>query len=102
MEKIKLDEFAERLSYDLYLSQPVVKDVLVAYHNLMAEELLKDKTFRIAGIGEFYLADRPARETTSQFGDSAGEPVHIPQSKRPAFKFASNFKRKVIDTYRVD
>ena len=65
---------------------------LVAFMDVVKEELAKGEKISLVGFGNFEVTERAARDGRNP---ATGETIHIPSSKAPKFKASKNLKEVV-------
>lgn len=76
-----------------------VKEIIKAYHEVLREEILSGKSFKITGIGSYYTKYRSARDG---FNIHTNEKIFIPETMEPTFKFVDKIKKYVRKNVRVE
>ena len=85
-------ELVSALAEKMELTKKDAEKALVAFTNIVTEELIKGEKVAITGFGTFEVANRAEREGRNP---KTGEPMTIAASKAPKFKAGKLLKDAV-------
>lgn len=83
-------EMVAKLAERAGTSKNKASDILNNVFEIITEELKKDGDFPIAGLGRFYVKERPARKGRNPH---TGKAMDLPAKKLPAFRLFAAGKK---------
>lgn len=90
---MKKDDFAKKIKKTLNLSsQPIARDVVTKFFEVMYEVLKSGETILIRNVGKLYVIERPPKKFRNP---KTGETIEVPARKFLRFKPSDNIKKAV-------
>ncbi len=76
------------------LTREQVNSVLNKYGEIVADQLIKEKEFTVLDLGKMVVSPRAERKA---FNPTTREPIVVPATVVPRFKFSRKIKQRVAE-----
>lgn len=95
---LNLKTTCERIYVKTGYNKAHVRERVKAYHLVLLEEIMKGGSFKIPGIGSFFVKYRSRRRA---FNVQKGKVKSIPETMSPTFEFVDGVKKYISKNIEV-